>query len=150
MNILVDSNVLVRLLHHASPQHQLAIDATQRLRSDNETLCLVPQTIYEVWNVASRPTNVNGLGLSFGQVQKEIANIKRFYVLLDETPAVFAQWELLVAQYSVVGKNVHDAHLVAAMMVHGITRLLTFNKQDFTRYSQIAVMTPVDVMAAPP
>jgi hypothetical protein len=47
---------------------------------------------------------------------------------------------------AVVGKNGHDARLVAAMMVHGLTHLLTFNVQDFRRYPGITAVTPADVL----
>jgi hypothetical protein len=50
----------------------------------------------------------------------------------------------------VVGKNAHDARLVAAMNVHGLTQLLTFNNQDFQRYPGISVVTPDDVLKANP
>jgi hypothetical protein len=44
-----------------------------------------------------------------------------------------------------LGKNAHDARLVAAMRVHGLTHLLTFNAQDFRRYPGINVVTPGDL-----
>jgi predicted nucleic acid-binding protein len=150
MRILVDSNIVIRLLHHASPQHQTALDASEKLRLARHDLCLAPQNIYEIWSVATRPTNVNGLGLSFAQIRAEVANLKAYHQLLAETPTMFAEWEKLVNRHGIVGKNVHDAHLVAAMVVHGITHLLTFNKQDFQRFTNITVLSPADVIANPP
>jgi hypothetical protein len=32
--------------------------------------------------------------------------------------------------------------LVAAMLVHGITHILTFNTKDFARYSEIIAVNP--------
>lgn len=148
MRILVDTNVIIRLLQHASPQHQVAMDATERLSLAKEELCLAPQNIYEIWSGATRPANVNGLGLSFSQIQAEIANLKQFYRIIDEVLPVFVEWEKLIAAHAVIGKNVHDAHLVATMVVHGITHLLTFNKRDFQRFTNITVLTPADVLAA--
>ena len=147
MKILVDSNIAIRLFHHTSLQHRVALDSTEKLRLAKNRLCLAPQNIYEIWSVATRPVNVNGLGFSFAQAQAEITNLKRFYDVLDETSAVFVEWEKLIAQHQIVGKNAHDAHLVAAMMVHGITHILTFNKQDFQRFTNITVLTPADVIA---
>jgi hypothetical protein len=34
-------------------------------------------------------------------------------------------------------------------MVHGITHLLTFNKQDFQRFTSMTALTPAEVMAMP-
>ena len=44
-----------------------------------------------------------------------------------------AEWRRLVVAYGVSGAQVHDACLAAAMRVHGVTRLLTFNGADFAR-----------------
>jgi hypothetical protein len=36
------------------------------------------------------------------------------------------------------------------MVVHGITQLLTFNADDFKRFSDIVVLTPAGVLNQPP
>ena len=40
------------------------------------------------------------------------------------------------------GKTTHDARLVAAMNVHGISSILTFNVQDFARYAAKSAVHP--------
>jgi predicted nucleic acid-binding protein len=52
-------------------------------------------------------------------------------------------------KYQVVGKNAHDARLVAAMIVHGIERILTFNNTHFQRYQEIDVISPDQVVSSP-
>jgi predicted nucleic acid-binding protein len=37
---------------------------------------------------------------------------------------------------------VHDARIVATMKAHGIKNLLTFNSDDFKRYTEITVHHP--------
>ena len=54
-----------------------------------------------------------------------------------------------MTQYQARGKNAHDAHLVAAMMVHGIAQILTFNIADFQRYQSVTVLEPRQVLGAP-
>src|SRR5258708_1961676 len=130
MKILVDSNLLLRLTHPMDPQHMLASDAIDKLLLANEEVFIVPQNIYEFLVVVTRPTAVNGLGFTALHAGNEVARLRIFFDLLDETPGFFAEWENLVSTHAVVGKNAHDTRLVAAMMVHGITHLLTFNKQD--------------------
>ena len=41
-----------------------------------------------------------------------------------------------------MGKQAHDARLVAAMIAHRLTHLLTFNTDDFKRFSEITVVAP--------
>ena len=45
-------------------------------------------------------------------------------------------------RYSARGKQAHDTRLVAAMRVHGLTHLLTFNARNFNRYEEITVVDP--------
>lgn len=149
MNILVDSKILIRLANPADPQHQMALDATIKLRLAKDQFCMVPQNVYEFWTVATRPTNVNGLGLTALQADGQLAIFQTYFTLLDETPDFHAQWRKLVVTHSIVGKKSHDARLVAAMIVHGVTYLLTFNKQDFQRFTNITAMTPAEVLAMP-
>jgi len=48
----------------------------------------------------------------------------------------------------VVGKTTHDARLVAAMKVHGLNSIPTFDTGDFKRYPGIEVVHPADVAAS--
>jgi len=47
---------------------------------------------------------------------------------------IYEEWKRLVVQHKVIGSKVHDTKLVAAMKVHGIAMILTFNTDDFSRY----------------
>ena len=66
------------------------------------------------------------------------------FPLLPGTPAIFPVWESLVIQNQVSGKPAHDARLVAALQVHGLTTILTFDKTGFSRYAGIEVVDPAD------
>ena len=68
-------------------------------------------------------------------------HIERVFALLPDHPAIYDQWKQLVTTLGVVGNRVYDARLVAAMTVHGVGRILTFNTGDFTRYG-IEVIHP--------
>ena len=45
------------------------------------------------------------------------------------------------------GKQAQDAHLVAAMLVHKVTHLLTFNDGDFRRFTEITVVNPQHIIS---
>lgn len=150
MRILLDTNLLLRSAQTAHPMYQPAVDAVAALRAQGEVLCLVPQNLYEFWVVCTRPLSVNGLGKSAAEAAAELNNLKVFFTFLDDTPAVYPEWERLVTAHSVLGKNAHDARLVAAMLVHGVTHLLTFNDADFRRFPGITVLTPAAVLASAP
>jgi predicted nucleic acid-binding protein len=106
--------------------------------------------LYEFWVVATRPVAGNGLGLSAAEASAELARLRALFPLLLDTPAIFAEWERLVNVHQVLGKNAHDARLVAAMVVHGLTHILTFNTADFSRFPGITVIDPATVTPPPP
>jgi predicted nucleic acid-binding protein len=146
MNHLVDTNILTRLAEPGHAMHQPALDAVKRLIQQGHKLHVVPQNLYEFWVVCTRPTSVNGLGKTAAEAIAELTSIKSLFLLAEDTPAVFNVWERLVASIPVLGKNAHDARLVAAMMVHGLSHLLTFNAKDFHSYPSVIAMTPADVL----
>ena len=141
MSVLVDTNVLLRLLQPHHPHCVLAEKALASLRRKGENLYVAAQNLVEVWSVITRPVQENGLGFSVQQALADIDNIKRLFVLLPELP-LLDEWKRLVVTYRVSGKNAHDARLVAAMTTSGVSDILTLNSQDFARYDQITVIDP--------
>src|SRR5438270_13234770 len=121
MSTLLDTNILTRMAKPTDPMHRAAVDATDHLGRSGERLCLVPQNLYEFWVVATRPLAQNGLGLTVTEAQAELIKLKQLFVLLDDTAAILSEWERLVNQHQVIGKSAHDARLVAAMNVHGLS-----------------------------
>jgi hypothetical protein len=69
----------------------------------------------------------------------------RLVLLLSEPRSIFYEWQRLVSTYRVSGKNTHNARLAAAMKAHRISRILTFNVQDFARYKGIETLHPAAV-----
>jgi len=71
------------------------------------------------------------------------------FPLLEETPDIFPAWKAIVQALGVVGKQVHDARLVAVCHVHVITHLLTFNVAHFARMTGfgpgVVVLNPATV-----
>jgi predicted nucleic acid-binding protein len=146
MNYLVDTNILTRLAEPGHVMHQPALDAVQLLGRQGHDLHIVPQNLYEFWVVCTRPTSVNGLGKTAAETLVELINLKALFLWLDETSTMYGVWEQLVASTPVLGKNAYDARFVAAMRIHGLTHLLTFNAQDFRPYAGITAVTPADVL----
>jgi predicted nucleic acid-binding protein len=141
MAVLLDTNILVRLMNPLSAQAVIAERALNALRASGQELQITAQNLVEFWAVATRPVAENGLGLAVEQAINEVSALKSLFVLLPEMP-LQSEWERLVSTYSVSGKCSHDARLVAAMIVHGTGTILTFNAQDFSRYDGIKVLDP--------
>ena len=146
MSILVDTNVLLRRTQPGHPQYGVAVESVRRLLAGGEPVHYTLQNIAEFWNVLTRPVANNGMGVSTATARVEVEKIERAIELLPDSPTMYAEWKRLVVQHRVRGVKVHDARLVAAMNVHGVRRLLTFDAGDFARYG-IGVLTPGSVLS---
>ena len=144
--MLIDTSILLRTLQPSHPRRETARNAIKALTARGEEIQIVPQNLFEVWVVATRPVVQNGLGMSISEVAAELTRLREMFPLLPDTPAIYPVWENLVVQYQVVGKPAHDARLVAAMQVHGLSSILTFDKSGFSRYAGIEVVHPAEVV----
>lgn len=140
MIYLIDTNVLLRVLHSTNPSSPLAETVVRELLSNGHELHATTQNFIEFWNVSTRPINKNGMGLSPANAIGPLRKAERLFPLLPDLPAVYAEWRELVVNYGVSGVQVHDARLVATMLVHGVTHILTFNTSDFARYNSRGIV----------
>jgi predicted nucleic acid-binding protein len=147
MQVLLDTNILLRQAEPLHPQHRESARATEELRQRGDELVIVPQVLYEFWSVATRPVQQNGLGMPPSEAHAELLAIQRLFRLLRDERAIYRLWEFLVSSVGVRGKPAHDARLVAAMQRHAITYILTFNTADFARYPFITAISPFDVQS---
>jgi predicted nucleic acid-binding protein len=146
VSFAVDTNALLRSIDDGHSAQPIVNDGLLVLRNQGETLSIFPQNLIEFWAVATRPIANNGLGWTIDRAKSEFETLKYLFVLLPDTEAIFSEWERLVIHHRVGGKQVHDARLVAAMLVHDVTHLLTFNTSDFKRFSEITVVDPQNVI----
>jgi predicted nucleic acid-binding protein len=145
MKCFVDTNLLLRSVQSSHPMSSTASGSINSLLQQGEQLFIFPQTVIEFWCVATRPESVNGLGLSIAETTKRINAFRQALTLLPDTEGTFGKWERIVEDYQVTGKKVFDARLVAAMIIHNVSHILTFNTDDFKRYGEIKVVHPEDI-----
>src|SRR5256886_7065760 len=145
MSYLIDTNVLLRLAQPKNPDQREVRRALRVLRRRPDFLGITPQNLIEFWAVATRPASANGLDLTVDETARRIGKLKALFTLLPDSSDIFSEWEALVLQHQVLGKQAHDARLVAVMNVHKLTHLLTFNTTDFKRFTGITVISPTDV-----
>lgn len=142
MRVLIDTNVLARLAHKSHPHTLQAQAALEKLWSEGHELRIVPQVLYEYWSVATRSVTENGLGFPAELVADDVERFRTLFSALRDERGVFERWQKIVSDYGVLGKQSHDARLVAAMQRHGLTHLLTFNLADFRLFPEIALLDP--------
>jgi predicted nucleic acid-binding protein len=135
---LVDTGLLLRLANTGDVLYPVAANAVKELHRQGEVLRLAPQNLIEFRGSATRSVEVNGLGLSAAEAETQTVEFEATFPLLPETPDIYPAWKALVQAAGVVGKQVHDARLVAICQVHGITHILTFNVRHFARLATFA------------
>ena len=139
---LLDTNILLRLAKRDDQEHSRVRATIEKLNEEGSDLCYIAQNVVEFCNVFTRPRKGNGFGLTVAEADYEASLLERQFTLLPESEHVHTEWRRLVVAHSVSGTKVHDARLVAAMKVHAITHLLTFNTNDFARYPGITAVRP--------
>ncbi len=138
--ILLDTNVLARMTDSAHSQCASARQAVQSSLASGERVIVVPQNLYEFWAIATRapgapPGGQNGLGMTTDQASQWLQFFQRRFILLPDREELLGHWHALVKTLGIKGLRSYDARLVAAMQTYSITRLLTFNADDFREFS---------------
>lgn len=141
----VDTNVLLRLSYRKHPQYSLIETALRRLVARDVELCFTPQNLGEFWNASTRPRDRNGFNLSTQETVLHVGAMERIMTLLPEDERVYRVWRRLLLLHDVRGVQVHDAHLAAALAVHDVNYLLTFNAADFKRFANLKAGHPEEV-----
>src|SRR5688500_3016115 len=132
MSFLLDTSFLSRLVNVHDKMHPHAAAALAELFRRGESIFISSQNLVAFWSVATRPTgSPNWLGMS-PQTTSEIIDVFiREFELAPETPDVLTALRKVLSQVEVVGKQVHDARLVAICHTHRITGLVPFNPRHF-------------------
>ena len=130
---LVDTSLLLRLANREDALYAVAASAVKTRHREGRLLHMAPQNLVEFRGSATRPKEVNGLGLSTSEEVFQSDEFEDTFPLLPETPEIYPAWKALVSAAGVTGKQVHDARLVAICHVYGISHILTFNVRHFAR-----------------
>jgi predicted nucleic acid-binding protein len=139
---LIDSNILLRWVKPDDHDYPMVVSAIDAILEDGGVLCYTSQNVAEFWNTCTRPLDQNGFALSPQETDRRARAFEDKLQFLPDSVAVHQEWRALLVSHNVSGVQVHDARLVAAMRVHGIKRILTFNERDFARYPDIQAVHP--------
>ncbi|MGI9188847.1 MAG: type II toxin-antitoxin system VapC family toxin [Longimicrobiaceae bacterium] len=142
--VFVDTNVLVYAAVAAAPAHATARGALEDRRAAGAELWISRQILREYVAVLTRPQTF----LSPVQMTAVVADVRSFerqFRVADDTGAVTAELLQLLEEVPAGGKQIHDANIVATMIVHEIDSLLTANAADFARFRPRIAIATVEV-----
>lgn len=141
----IDTNVLLCATDRSRRNHGRAQELYRVARQGGFNLALSGQIIREYLVAATRPVEVNGLGMSPADALHNIDACLSGTMHCAETESVSAQLRSLVATHALMGKRIHDANVVATMMAHDIGWLITENGEDFEVFSKIHALGLADL-----
>jgi predicted nucleic acid-binding protein len=144
---LLDTNIILRFSNPSDVQHELVTNAVAAILARGDECYLSPQVLIEMWVVATRPTDVNGLGWSTTYIRNVIDQLMQRFPIAEETPQLFPTWLDIVSTNKISGKRTHDARIVALMKTCAISHILTLNPNDFSNIPDITVVHPQTIIS---
>ena len=146
MSFLIDTNVLLRFFELQDPKNDEIVQALNALRNATEPSFTCAQVLIEFWVSATRPLDANGFGLDPAQADLRLSVVHSLFACLPEPPDMAERWRKVARENAVSGRQAHDARIVALMLAHGVTHILTLNPNDFTRYQGVTSVTPQEIV----
>lgn len=145
---LLDTNIILRFSNPSDGQHELVTNAVAALLARGDECYLASQVLIEMWVVATRPTDVNGLGWSTTYTRNVIDQLMQRFPIAEEGSQLLATWLDIVSTNMISGKRTHDARIAALMKTAAISHILTLNPSDFSNIPGITVAHPQNIIDA--
>ena len=138
----IDTNILIYASDRSSPWHEKAKVVLEKATVDGVALFISPQVLREYLSVATRSVIHKGT-IPWEKINKNHLRFQRVFKVLPEDTATANKLGELVHKFRVSGKHVHDANIVATMLIHDIQFILTHNVDDFKRYEALVKIIPL-------
>jgi predicted nucleic acid-binding protein len=133
---MVDTNVFLAATDQGRAEHLEALAVVNDWPGQGTVLYTNGQILREYLVVATRPIAQNGLGLPQSDALTNVNAIRGRTRLLAEDRKVSDRLLALVGEVPCAGKQIHDANVVATMLVHGVESLVTINVTNFARFGR--------------
>lgn len=140
--LLIDTNVLVYSNMVTSPFCQAARNKLTALAPDYHSFWISRQSIREYMVVVTNLMKIAGQ-IDYSILLTDVGNFLSAYYPTDETEQVTTILTGLVKDYSLIGKKIHDANIVANMIAFDIGTILTNNVADFQPFSHLINIEPL-------
>ena len=138
----MDTNVLVYATVAEAPLYTVARESLDAFTAQGTDLWISRQVLREYLAVLSRPQTFSQPIPAITLTQSVRVFESRFRTAEDNALVTAKLLDLLL-QFPSGGKQVHDANIVATMLVYGVPTLLTHNTADFARFAGVVEVLPL-------
>jgi toxin-antitoxin system PIN domain toxin len=141
--IAIDTNLLVYARRRELPGHAAALALVKRLAEGEAPWALAWPCVYEFLRVVTHPrvfSPATPLDRALDDLESLLASPS--LMLLGEGPAHAGHLRRMAEGGAAVGNLVHDAHIAALAIEHGVTELWTADR-DFARFPGLRIRNPL-------
>ena len=138
----IDTNVLIYAEVDSNRHHAAALQLVKRLAEGGLPWAIPWPCVYEFLRVVTHPRVFHPpvpLDTALDDLRRILASPS--LVLLAETERHVAIFDQVARQAGATGNLIHDAHIVALCLEHGVSELLTGDR-DFSRFQGLRVTNP--------
>jgi toxin-antitoxin system PIN domain toxin len=138
----VDTNVLVYSEIVSSTHHRAAREVLRSLAEGAVPWAIPWPCLYEFLRVVTHPRIYHPpIPVSIALADLRAILACPTLVLLSETPSHAEMLGMVVGRSGVTGNLIHDAHIAALCLEHGVSELVTGDR-DFSRFSGLRILDP--------
>jgi hypothetical protein len=138
----IDTNILIHAEVESSPRHRSALDILHRLAEGALPWAIPWPCVYEFLRVVTHPRVFHPpvpLNIALEDLKQVLASPSLF--LLAETGRHASVLEQVLRQAGATGNLIHDAHIVALCLEHGVSELITGDR-DLSRFEGLKIINP--------
>ena len=138
----VDTNILIHAEVESSQYHDPALKILQGLAEGPLPWAIPWPCIYEFLRVVTHPRVFHPpvpLNIALEDLGNMLTSPSLF--LLAETPRHAPLLDQVLRQAGATGNLIHDAHIVALCLEHGVSEIITGDR-DFSRFAGLKTINP--------
>lgn len=138
----IDTNILIYAEVESSRHHAPALGILKTLAEGTVPWAIPWPCIYEFLRVATHPRVFHPpvpLEIALEDLRQVLASPT--LVLLAETARHAPVLDQTIRQADATGNLIHDAHIVALCLEHGVSELITADR-DFSRFTGLKIVNP--------
>jgi len=138
----IDTNILIHAEVESSPRHSAALDIVHRLAEGTLPWAIPWPCVYEFLRVVTHPRVFHPpvpLNIALEDLKQVLASPSLF--LLAETARHASLLEQVTRQAEAKGNLIHDAHIVALCLEHGVSEIISGDR-DLSRFEGLKITNP--------